>query len=172
MGPFIVEWCRKVTKLPLDVHLMIEKPERYLEAFAKAGASGLTVHVETCPDMHNTFKQIKSLGCWAGIVLNPETPVPELDPYLGEADLVLVMSVHPGYSGQSFIPESIAKVAEVRKKMDALGSSAWLQVDGGINTETLPKMKEAGATAYVAATAIFKNPDGIAAGVKSLRELL
>src|ERR1051325_2246435 len=112
MGPFIVETCRRITKLPLDVHLMIENPERYIEAFAKAGASGLTVHVETCPDIVNTLKQIKSLGCWAGIVLNPETPVPELDPYLGEADLVLVMSVHPGYSGQSFISESIAKVAE------------------------------------------------------------
>ncbi|HSJ86891.1 MAG TPA: ribulose-phosphate 3-epimerase, partial [Anaerolineales bacterium] len=140
--------------------------------FAKAGASGLTVHVETCPDLHNTLKQIKSLGCWAGIVLNPETPVSVLDPFLAEADLVLVMSVHPGYSGQKFMPEAIGRVAEVRKKLDTLGSSAWLEVDGGISTETLPKMKQAGATAYVAATAIFKNPAGIAAGVKSLRELL
>ncbi len=172
MGPFIVEACRRATKLPLDVHLMIEKPERYIEAFAKAGASGLTVHVETCPDMQDTLKQIKSLGCRAGIVLNPETPVEELDPYLAEAGLVLVMSVHPGYSGQKFIPESIARVAEVRKKLDALGSSAWLEVDGGISTETLPKMKEAGATAFVAATAIFKNPLGIEAGVRSLRHVI
>ena len=172
MGPFIVEWCRKTTKLPLDVHLMIEKPERYIEAFAKAGASGLTVHVETCPDMHNTLKQIKSLGCWAGFVLNPPTPVPELDPFLAEADLVLVMSVNPGYSGQSFMPETITKVAEVRKRLDAMDSSAWLEVDGGISTETLPAMKEAGATAFVSATAIFKNPQGIAAGIKSLRSLL
>ena len=172
MGPFIVEWCRTVSKRPLDVHLMIEEPERYIEPFAKAGASGLTVHVETCPDMHNTLKQIKSLGCWAGIVLNPETPVSVLDPFLAEADLVLVMSVHPGYSGQKFMPEAIGRVAEVRKKLDTLGSSAWLEVDGGISTETLSKMKKAGATAYVAATAIFKNPAGIAAGVKSLRELL
>ena len=172
MGPFIVEWCRKATKLPLDVHLMIEKPERYIEAFAKAGASGLTVHVETCPDMQDTLKQIKSFGCKAGIVLNPPTPVGELDPFLAEADLVLVMSVNPGYSGQSFMPESIAKVAEVRKKLDVLGSSAWLEVDGGISPETLPKMKAAGATAFVAATAIFKNPQGIAAVIKSLRSLL
>ena len=172
MGPFIVATCRRITKLPLDVHLMIEEPERYIEPFAKAGASGLTVHVETCPDMHNTLKQIKSLGCWAGIVLNPETPVSALDPFLTEADLVLVMSVHPGYSGQKFMPEAIGRVAEVRKKLDALGSPAWLEVDGGISTQTLPKMKAAGATAYVAATAIFKNPEGIAAGVKSLRELL
>lgn len=172
MGPFIVEWCRKASKLPLDVHLMIEKPERYLEAFAKAGASGLTVHVETCPDMHNTLKQIKSLGVKAGVVLNPATPVSEVEPYLAEADLVLVMSVNPGYSGQKFMPESIAKVAHIRKKLDALGSSAWLEVDGGIDTLTLPKMKEAGATAFVAATAIFKNSEGIEDGVKALRRLL
>ena len=172
MGPFVVEWCRKASKLPLDVHLMIEEPERYIEPFAKAGASGLTVHVETCADMHKTLKQIKALGCRAGIVLNPETSLSELDPYLAEADLVLVMSVHPGYSGQKFMPESIGRVSEVRKKLDALGSTAWLEVDGGISTETLPKMKAAGATAYVAATAIFKNPEGIAAGVNSLRELL
>jgi ribulose-phosphate 3-epimerase len=172
MGPFIVEWCRKASKLPLDVHLMIEKPERYLEAFARAGASGLTVHVETCPDMHNTLKQIKALGVKAGVVLNPPTPVSAVEPFLAEADLVLVMSVNPGYSGQKFMPEAIDKVAQIRKKLDALGSSAWLEVDGGIDATTLPKMKEAGATAYVAATAIFKNPEGIEAGVRSLRNLL
>ena len=172
MGPFIVEWCRKASKLPLDVHLMIEKPERYLEAFAKAGASGLTVHVETCPDMHDTLKQIKALGVRAGVVLNPPTPVSQVEPYLAEADLVLVMSVNPGYSGQKFMPEAIDKVAQVRRKLDALGSSAWLEVDGGIDVTTLPKMKEAGATAYVAATAIFRNPKGIEEGVKALRKLL
>jgi len=172
MGPFIVEWCRRATKLPLDVHLMIEKPERYIEAFAKAGASGLTVHVETCPELHNTLRQIKSLGVKAGVVLNPATPVSEVELFLAEADLVLVMSVNPGYSGQKFMPEAISKVAHIRRKLDELGSSAWLEVDGGIDVNTLPKMKEAGATAYVAATAIFKNPEGIAAGVKALRELL
>jgi ribulose-phosphate 3-epimerase len=172
MGPFIVATCRRITKLPLDVHLMIETPERYIEAFAKAGASGLTVHVETCPDIGGTLRQIKSLGCRAGAVLNPETPVGAIQPALREADLILVMSVHPGYSGQSFMPETIAKVSEIRKKLDALRSSAWLEVDGGIDLETLPKMKEAGATAFVAATAVFKNPEGPAAGVRSLRALL
>jgi len=172
MGPFIVETCRRITKLPLDVHLMIEKPERYLEAFAEAGASGLTVHVETCPDLSGTLKQIKLLGCRAGVVLNPETSVGAIQPFLPEADLVLVMSVHPGYSGQHFMPESIAKVSEVRKKLDALRSSAWLEVDGGIDVETLPKMKEAGATAFVAATAVFKHPEGTAAGVKALRDVI
>jgi len=172
MGPFIVATCRRITKLPLDVHLMIEQPERYLEAFAKAGASGLTVHVETCPDIVGTLKQIKSLGCRAGAVLNPETPVGSIQPALMAADLILVMSVHPGYSGQRFIPESIARVSEIRKKLDALRSSAWLEVDGGIDAETLPKMKEAGATAYVAATAVFKHPGGPAKGLRTLRALL
>lgn len=172
MGPFIVQACRRATQLPLDVHLMIEQPERYLEAFAKAGASGLTVHVETCPDLSGTLQQIKSLGCTAGVVLNPATPVKDIEPYLGEADLVLVMSVNPGYSGQSFIPETIAKVAEVRKQLDALGSSAWLEVDGGIDINTLPLMKEAGATAFVAATAVFKHPQGPEAGVKSLLDVI
>jgi len=172
MGPFIVEACKRVTKLPLDVHLMIEKPEQYLEAFAKAGASGLTVHVETCPQLDRTLQEIKSLGCKAGVVLNPETPVREIEPVLQLADLVLVLSVHPGFSGGKFIPESIAKVADLRRKLDALGSSAWLEVDGGINAETLPKMKEAGATAFVAASAIFKHPQGIMAGIQTLRAQL
>jgi ribulose-phosphate 3-epimerase len=169
MGPFIVQHCRRVSKMPLDVHLMIEKPERYIEAFAKAGASGLTVHVETCPDLFSTLKQIKSQGCWAGIVLNPATPVSAIEPFLGEADLVLVMSVNPGYSGQKFMPETISKVAEVRKQLDIINSSAWLEVDGGIDHDTLPLMKRAGATAFVSATAVFKNPGGTQAGIKALR---
>jgi ribulose-phosphate 3-epimerase len=172
MGPFVVDACRRITKLPLDVHLMIEKPERYLEAFANAGASGLTVHVETCPDIVGTLRQIKALGCKAGAVLNPGTSVGAIQPALPEADLVLVMSVHPGYSGQKFMPETVAKVSEIRKKLDALRSSAWLEVDGGIDVETLPVMKEAGATAFVAATAVFKHPEGPTAGLKSLRALL
>lgn len=172
MGPFIVEHCRRVSRLPLDVHLMIEKPERYIETFAKAGASGLTVHVETCPNLFSTLKQIKSLGCWAGVVLNPPTPVSEIEPFLGEADLVLVMSVSPGYSGQRFMPETISKVAQVRRILDVIGSSAWLEVDGGIDVHTLPLMKEAGATAFVSATAVFKNPNGIEAGIKSLRNVM
>jgi ribulose-phosphate 3-epimerase len=172
MGPFIVEACKRVTKLPLDVHLMIEKPERHLEAFAKAGAGGLTVHVETCPHLHQTLQDIKSLGCRAGVVLNPGTPVGALEPVLPLADLVLVMSVNPGYSGGKFIPDSFARVADVRKRLDALGSSAWLEVDGGINDKTVPKMKDAGATAFVAASAIFKHPQGTMAGMKTLRDVI
>jgi ribulose-phosphate 3-epimerase len=122
--------------------------------------------------MHDTLKQIKSLGCSAGVVLNPETPVREIEPYLGEADLILVMSVHPGYSGQKFMPEAISKVADIRNRLDGLGSSAWLEVDGGIDVHTLPLMKAAGATAFVAATAVFKHPEGAAAGINSLRSVI
>ena len=169
MGPFIVEHCKRATKLPLDVHLMIEKPEQHLEAFAKAGADHLTVHVETCPHLHRTLEFIKSLGCKAGVTLNPGTPIAALESVLHLADLVLVMSVNPGFSGGKFVPESFARVAEVRKRLDALGSSAWLEVDGGVNAENLPRLKEAGATAFVAATAVFKYPQGVAAGIQALR---
>ncbi len=172
MGPFIVEACKRATKLPLDVHLMIEKPERHIEAFAKAGASTITVHVEACPHLHRTLQQIRSLGCQAGVALNPGTPSAAIDAVLAEADLVLVMSVNPGYSGQKFIPSTVAKVGDIRKKLDALNSPAWLEVDGGIDMETLPKMKEAGANAFVAATAVFKHSQGTQAGITSLRNLI
>ena len=172
MGPFIVEACKRVTKLPLDVHLMIEKPERHLEAFAKAGADHLTVHMETCPHIHRTLQVIKSLGCKAGVALNPGTAIAVLDAVLTEANLVLVMSVNPGFSGQAFIPESIARVGEVRKRLDALGSSAWIEVDGGVGVEKIASLKESGATAFVAATAIFKHPEGTKAGIASLARLI
>ena len=172
MGQFIVEACRRVTGLPLDVHLMIEKPEEHLETFAKAGASTLTVHVETCPHLHRTLQYIKSLGCKAGVVLNPGTPVGALEAVLGEADLVLVMSVNPGFGGQKFIPESLARIREIRKMLDMLGSSAWLEVDGGVSVETIAQLKEAGATAFVAGTSVFKHPQGIEAGIKVLRDYL
>lgn len=170
MGPFIVEACRRVTKLPLDVHLMIEKPEQHLEAFAKAGASHLTVHVETSPHLHRTLQFIKSLGCKAGVTLNPGTPVAAIEPVLPLADLVLVMSVNPGFSGGQYIPEAVARVREIRQKLNAIQSSAWLEVDGGVNTENLPDLEAAGATAFVAATAVFKHPQGAAAGVIALKQ--
>ena len=172
MGPFVVEACRRATKLPLDVHLMIEAPERFLEAFAKAGASSLIVHVETCPDITGTLKTIKSLGCKAGVTLNPATPTSGIEPALNLADQVLVMTVHPGYSGQELMPEIISKVAEIRRRLDEIHSSAWLEVDGGISTATISRVREAGADAFVVASAIFHHPDGIAAGIRSLREHL
>jgi ribulose-phosphate 3-epimerase len=169
MGPFLVETFKRATRLPLDVHLMIEAPERYLEAFAKAGASHLTVHVETCPHLHQTLQQIKSLGCRAGVTLNPSTPVSAIESVLHLADLVLVMSVNPGFSGQAFLTETVAKAAQIRRKLDEIKSSAYLEVDGGITPETLPRMKEAGANVFVAASAVFHAPGGIEAGIASLR---
>jgi ribulose-phosphate 3-epimerase len=172
MGPFIVEACKRATKLPLDVHLMIEKPERHLEAFAQAGAASITVHAEACPDLHRTLQQIKLLGCRAGVALNPGTPSATIDAVLGEADLVLVMSVNPGYSGQKFIASTVAKVTEIRQKLDSLNFPAHIEVDGGIDANTLPKMKKAGASVFVAATAVFKHPQGTRAGVMALKDLL
>jgi ribulose-phosphate 3-epimerase len=170
MGPFIVRHCRRGTDLPLDVHLMVETPENLLEAFAAAGASHLTVHVETCPHLHRTLEDIKSLGCKAGVTLNPGTPASSIFPVLPFVDLVLVMSVDPGFSGGTYIPEMVSKVTEIRRRLGEIGSTAWLEVDGGISPETLPAMKAAGATAFVSATSVFKHPGGIAAGIASLRE--
>jgi ribulose-phosphate 3-epimerase len=169
MGPFIVEHVRRITSLPIDVHLMVESPEEFIVAFANAGASHLTVHVETCPDPVSTLKKIQSLGCKAGITLSPATPAGDLAPALPLADLVLIMTVHPGYSGQAFIPEMSLKVTAVRRMLDELGSSAWLEVDGGITTANITQLQGAGADAFVAAHAVFKNPDGIVAGIHSLR---
>ena len=170
VGPLFVEACNRATKLPLDVHLMISDPDQYLDVFAKAGASNMTVHVETCPNLVQTIEKIKSLDCKAGITLNPSTPASELDEALLLADLVLVMSVNPGYSGQVFMPEMIGKVEEIRNKLNALRSRAWLEVDGGINVETLPLMHKAGANVFVTGSAAFKHPQGVAAGIKMLRE--
>lgn len=169
MGPFIVKHCRRGTDLPLDVHLMVQEPDRLIESFAQAGASHLTVHVETCPNLHRTLQDIKSLGCKAGVTLNPGTPAESIFSVLPYVDLVLVMTVEPGFSGGSHIPEMANKVQEIRRKLDEIGSPAWLEVDGGISSETLPAMKAAGATAFVSATAIFKHPQGIAAGITALR---
>jgi ribulose-phosphate 3-epimerase len=170
MGPFIVEACRRATQLPLDVHLMVEKPENLLEAFAQAGATGLNVHVEACPHLHRTLQQIRSLGCRVGVTLNPGTPAASIKPVLHMLDLVLVMSVNPGFGGQTFLHETIAKVAEVRGMLDTIQSAAWLEVDGGISAETLPLMLHAGATAFVAGVAVFHHPQGVAGGIRALRD--
>lgn len=170
IGPLFVEACKRASKLPLDVHLMISNPDQYLEVFAKAGADHLTVHVETCPDLVSTIQKIKSLGCKAGVTLNPLTPAAALDSALPLVDLVLVMSVTPGFSGQSFMPEMIGKVEEIRNKLNSLRSPAFLEVDGGINVSTLPLMRRAGADVFVAGTAAFKHPQGVAGGVQALRE--
>lgn len=170
VGPLFVEACRSATKLPLDTHLMVTDPDRHLEAFAKAGSDGLTVHVETCPNLAQTIERIKSLGCKAGVTLNPPTPASALDPVLPLVDLVLVMSVNPGYSGQKFMPEMIDKVKEIRNKLDAIHSQAYLQVDGGMSVETLPLMRKGGANVFVAGNFAFKHPLGVDEALRSLRE--
>ena len=172
MGPFLVETFRRATRLPLDVHLMIEQPERYLEAFAKAGASHLTVHVETCPHLYRTLQQIKSLGCLAGVTLNPGTPVAALESVLHLADIVLVMSVNPGFSNQVFLPEAVARVAQVRALLEERNPSAQLEVDGGVGADNLPALKAAGANVFVSAHSIFRHPQGISAGIQALRRAL
>jgi ribulose-phosphate 3-epimerase len=171
-GPVIVEACRRATNLPLDVHLMIDDPQRYMEAFARAGATNLTVHIETCPHPHIALRQIKSLGCRAGITLNPGTPAVAIQPVLPLVDLVLVMSVHPGFAEQKYLPQATSRVAEIRGMLDGITSSAWLEVDGGISVETLPEVREAGANAFVAAKAIFRHPGGITAGIQALRDVV
>ena len=169
VGPLFVEACRRATKLPLDVHLMVSNPDQQLEVFAKAGASNLTVHVETCSNLLQTIKRIKSLGCNAGVTLNPLTPASALDEALPFVDLILVMSVTPGFSGQVFMPEMIGKVEEIRNKLNALRSNTWLEVDGGINVETLPLMYRAGASVFVTGNAAFKYPQGVGQGIQALR---
>lgn len=172
VGPLFLKACKRITKLPTDVHLMISNPDQYLEAFAKAGANNITVHVETSPNLLQTIKKIKSLGCTAGITLNPSTPASALDSTLPFVDLVLVMSVNPGFSGQTFMPEMIAKVEEIRNKLNALRSKAHLEVDGGISIKTLPLMQKAGANVFVAGSAVFGHPQGAEAGIKILRDVL
>ncbi len=168
LGPLVVRAVRRATSLPLDVHLMVEAPERYVDDFCAAGASGLTVHVETCPHLHRTVQQIKELGCWAGVTLNPSTPAASLEEILPYVDLVLVMTVNPGFGGQSFIEGMLSKIRCVRGMLDGIGSEADVEVDGGIDPETAPRVVEAGANVLVAGTAIFA-AGGVANAVARLR---
>jgi len=172
MGPFIVAQVRQATSLPIDVHLMIDNPDDLLEAFVKAGATNLTVHVETCRDVVSTIKKIHSLDCRAGVTLNPATPVDSITPSIPHADLILVMTVHPGFSGQNFMSDMLEKIASVRKLLDEENSPAYLEVDGGINATNLAHVRDEGANVFVAANAIFRHPGGIAAGIQLMRQEL
>ncbi|MHB8136406.1 MAG: ribulose-phosphate 3-epimerase [Anaerolineaceae bacterium] len=169
MGPFIVETCHKNTTLPLDCHLMIEKPENLVDAFIKAGASNITIHPENNPKIIETLGKIKAAGCRAGIALNPSTPVEELEPLMDYADLILVMTVNPGYSGQKFMPEVIEKIAKISVLAQKCQTPPIIEVDGGINSDTITLVRDAGATAFVSASAIFHHPAGINTGVEELR---
>ena len=172
IGPLIVRAIRPVTQLPLDVHLMIENPERYLADFADAGADYLTVHVETCPHLHRTLQQIKALGVKAGVTLNPATPLSTLEEILPMVDQVLIMSVNPGFGGQSYIESSTRKIAKVRQMLNGIRSSAEVAVDGGINPQTILRAAEAGASVFIAGSAIFNTKASIAENVNALRKSL
>ena len=172
IGPLVVSALRPLrdeTKSALDVHLLIENPDRYLEDFAKAGADIITVHVETCPHLHRTVQAIKSLGVKAGVTLNPATSLTTLEEILPDVDLVLIMSVNPGFGGQHYIPSSTTKIRRARQMLDAINSKAWLEVDGGINTETAPEAVKAGANVLVAGNAVFGGPQSVAENIAALR---
>ena len=159
IGPLVVEAIRPITKLPLDVHLMIESPDQYIEAFAKAGADYISVHVEACRHLHRTIHYIRSFGVKPGVVLNPATPVDSLQHIIADVDMVLVMSVNPGFGGQKFIPEALTKIYQIKELATEKNPSLEIEVDGGVNTNTAKLCVEAGATVLVAGSAIYNEKD-------------
>ncbi|MDB4948774.1 MAG: ribulose-phosphate 3-epimerase [Gemmatimonadetes bacterium] len=170
IGPLIAAAARRATRLPIDVHLMIEHPERYVEAFADAGADYVTVHVETCPHLHRTVQQIRAAGAKPGVTLNPATPVDALGEILPYVDLVLVMSVNPGFGGQSYIPTSTAKIARIRQMLDAAGlAHVELEVDGGVSPDTIAEVASAGASVVVAGSAVYNGQASVADNLRRLR---
>ena len=171
IGPMVVEAVRHSTALPLDVHLMIEQPERYVECFARAGADILTVHVETSPHVHRLVQMVHGLGKKAGVSLNPASAVGCLEEIITCADLVLVMTVNPGFGGQEFIPSMLNKIARVRAMVDERGLDCDIEVDGGINPETAGLTVRAGANILVAGAAVFASQDGIASALARLRRI-
>jgi ribulose-phosphate 3-epimerase len=172
MGPMVVKAVRQVTGLPLDVHLMVESPERYLADFVAAGADNLTVHVEACPHLHRTVQAIKELGCRAGVTLNPATSVSSVEEILPYVDLVLVLTVNPGFGGQMFIEGVLPKIKRVRAMLDEIGSPAELEVDGGIGPTTAPLVVHAGADVLVAGSATFGAAEGIEKAIEQIRKVL
>jgi ribulose-phosphate 3-epimerase len=170
IGPAVVAAVRRVTQLPLDVHLMVTDPDRFLDVFAEAGASILTVHAEVLPHLSRTLQAIKRLGCRAGVALNPSTPLSAIEEVAGEVDLVLVMSVNPGFGGQAFLPQSESKIARVRQLLTRAGRDADIEVDGGIDQGNVGRVVAAGATMVVAGASIFgtKDPESSARALKSL----
>jgi ribulose-phosphate 3-epimerase len=158
-GAKVIETVRKLTTLPLDCHLMVVEPERYFEDFVAAGASGITIHAEVSPHLNRQLARIRELGMPAGVVLNPSTPLSAVEEVIPELDLLLIMSVNPGFGGQRFIPQSLDKIARARRMLDAAGSRAALEVDGGINRETIAPCWQAGADTFVAGNAVFSAKD-------------
>ena len=169
IGAPVVAAIRRWTDLPLDVHLMIESPEQQISQFAKAGASIITVHMETCLHIHRGVQMIKDAGCKAGISINPATSISVIDEILPEVDLVLLMTVNPGFSGQMFIESTLNKIARLRKELDRRNLKAELEVDGGINIETASRVVKAGATVLVAGAAIFNSRESVEEAINKLR---
>ncbi|HET8733087.1 MAG TPA: ribulose-phosphate 3-epimerase [Anaeromyxobacteraceae bacterium] len=169
IGPLVVEAVRKATKLPIDTHLMIVEPERYVEAFAKAGSDVVTVHAEVSPHLHRTLQAIRGAGAKPGVVLNPSTPLDAIEYVLGDVAMVLLMSVNPGFGGQSYIPAVTEKVRRLRRMADERGLDLDIEVDGGIKASTVGAVAEAGANVFVAGTAVFGAPDYRAA-IAGIRE--
>jgi len=169
-GPMLIQFFRKATSKTCDVHLMIEKPERYLTAFKEAGADIITVHAEACIHLHRTVQQIKELGIKAGIALNPHTPVASLANVIKEIDLVCLMSVNPGFGGQQFIPATLPKISELKKMITQTTSSALIEIDGGVTLENAPAIVEAGADVLVAGNTVFKSKDPLAT-IASLKRI-
>lgn len=169
IGPLVVEAARRATRLPLDVHLMIENPDLYIPQFAEEGADIITVHQEAVPHLHRTVQLIKSLGKKAGVSINPATPVSTLDVILEEIDLVLVMSVNPGFGGQSFIESCLPKIESLRRLIDQRGLQVELEVDGGVKTDNISRIAAAGADVFVAGSAVFNSED-YAATIRELKQ--
>jgi len=170
IGPDVVKAIRPHTDIPFDVHLMISPVDLHLDAFAAAGANYISVHPEAGAHLHRTLGRIRQLGCKPGVVLNPATPASMVEPVIDDIDLILVMSVNPGFGGQSFIPSQLRKIETLRKMIDASGRDIILEVDGGVTRETAPQCIAAGATALVAGTAVFKGgPSAYAANISALR---
>ncbi len=161
-GPMLIEFFRKATSKICDVHLMIEDPGNYTEIFKKAGADILTVHLEACPHLHRNIQQIKNLGMQAGVALNPHTPVEFLKDVLGDIDVVLLMSVNPGFGGQSFIPNTLNKIKQLRAMIDERSLNVKIEIDGGVTVENAEEIIGAGADVLVAGSTVFKSPDPIA----------
>jgi ribulose-phosphate 3-epimerase len=172
IGPPVVAAIRRHTQLPLDLHLMIESPERYIPDFVKAGADIVTVHVETCPHLHRTLQSIKELGVRAGVTLNPSTHLDAIDEVLPLVDLVLVMSVNPGFGGQKFIEGSVDKVSRLRRRLDELRLSTELEVDGGVTADNATRVVGAGANVLVAGAAVFNENESVSQAIARLRESL
>jgi len=169
-GAKVIETCRKLTKMPIDVHLMVVNPENYFDSFAKAGADVLTIHVEAAPHLHRQIMRIKELGCAAGAVMNPATSLDTVREIAAELDLLLIMSVNPGFGGQKFIASSVEKIRRARQLLDSVKSGAKLEVDGGITRETIAACWRAGADTFVAGNAVFSAADPVAE-IRALRAL-